>query len=390
MTAGRRVVLLARTVDEVGGLQRVLHTLAAGFVERGHLVELIGMMPAPPGARLPHSSGYRTTVLNDRPEHYPWHPVAAGDALRADRWAKELVRRGQHRRAVRRLRDRLLDGDAPIVVSGQVGPMDWLEDAHVPVRAVVGMSHESYDAAVSREPDLARWIPTRYERIRRHYRDVDRFLVLTDEDAERYRADGFDKVGVMPNPVPVWPEQPSPLTDPVVVAVGRLAPEKRFDLLIEAWQHVRVRAPGWRLEIVGDGPLREALQAQIERMQLADEVTLVGHVDDVTGRLVRSSVFALSSEREGLPLAVAEALAAGLPVVAFDCAPGVRALVRTGQDGLVVPPLDVAALADALASVLEDSALRHRLGTHARRSAQAWSLPVVLDRWDALFDEVAP
>jgi glycosyltransferase involved in cell wall biosynthesis len=390
VTGGQRVVLLARTVDEVGGLQRVLHTLAAGFVDRGHLVELIGMMSAPPGARLQHGSGYRTTVLNNRPEHYPWRPVTATDVLRADRWAKEVVRRRQHRRPVARLRERLLDGDPPIVISGQVGPMDWLTDTHVSPRAVVGMSHESYDAARSREPDLAPWIPTRYERIQRHYREVDRFLVLTEEDAARYRADGFGNVGVMPNPVPIWPEQPSPLSEPVVVAVGRLAPEKRFDLLLEVWRRVSARVPGWRLHIVGDGPLREALQAQIGRLQLGDEVTLVGHVDDVTGWLTGSSIFALSSEREGLPLAAAEALAAGLPVVAFDCAPGVRALVRTGQDGLVVPPLDVTALADALASVMEDADLRRRLGAHGRRSAQAWSLPVVLDRWEALFDEVAP
>ncbi len=112
---------------------------------------------------------------------------------------------------------------------------------------------------------------------------------------------------------------------------------------------------------------------QIERRGLADRVRLTGFVPDVAAELAGASVFAMSSRREGLPMAMLEAMASGLAIVSFDCPTGPRELVEDGTDGLLVPENDVPALSAALARVMADEQLRGRLGTAARVKAAAYS-----------------
>jgi glycosyltransferase involved in cell wall biosynthesis len=148
----------------------------------------------------------------------------------------------------------------------------------------------------------------------------------------------------------------------LVVSVGRLKYPKDTRTLLEA----AARIPGeWRLEVVGDGPERAALE------QLATDVRirLVGERDDVPALLARSSVFVLSSRSEGLPLSVIEAMAAGLPVVASDVG-GLRELVEHEVTGLLVAPGNVDALAEALGRLVADPGLRRRMGDAGRARAE--------------------
>ena len=123
---------------------------------------------------------------------------------------------------------------------------------------------------------------------------------------------------------------------------------------------------------------------QIERRGLADRVRLTGFVPDVAAELAGASVFAMSSRREGLPMAMLEAMASGLAIVSFDCPTGPRELVDDGTDGLLVPENDVAALSAALARVMADEQLRGRLGTAARVKAAAYSTDQLAERWSRL------
>src|SRR5919108_343463 len=90
----------------------------------------------------------------------------------------------------------------------------------------------------------------------------------------------------------------------------------------------------------------------------------------------------LSSINEGLPISLGEAMACGVPSVAFDCAPGVREMVTDGEDGIVVPPLDVPALARGIERLIEDEPLRRRMGARARESARRFTKETILDRWE--------
>jgi glycosyltransferase involved in cell wall biosynthesis len=141
-------------------------------------------------------------------------------------------------------------------------------------------------------------------------------------------------------------------SDIVIAAVGRLAPQKRFDVLLETIARLRAHWPQLRLFVAGEGEERPSLEARIAALDLGHSVRLLGHIDDVTSLHHAADVFVQSAEYEGTPNAVLEAMALGVPVVATD-AGGTREIVRDRIEGLVVPIRDTAALTDAVSDVLE-------------------------------------
>jgi glycosyltransferase involved in cell wall biosynthesis len=175
-----------------------------------------------------------------------------------------------------------------------------------------------------------------------------------------------ERTVVIPNAVDVAATPRAALAGepPVVIAVGRLAAPKDPLTLVRAL--ARVAAPS-RALIVGDGPLRPAVEAEIER--LGAPIALAGERRDVPALLASADAFVLASRSEGAPLAILEAMAAGLPVIASDVG-GVRELVADGETGVLVAPGDPGALAAALERVLADAELRRALGAAGRRRAQ--------------------
>jgi len=149
---------------------------------------------------------------------------------------------------------------------------------------------------------------------------------------------------------------------PVVVASGRLARQKGYDLLLEAHAQIVKDVPH-RLLVLNDGPDAGALQALAQSLGITDSVQFAGAVRDPLPSVARAQVFVLPSRHEGLPLALLEALVLGVPVIAADCSAGVRDALDQGRVGELVPVGDVEALASALASHLRD-------GTRARERAK--------------------
>jgi glycosyltransferase involved in cell wall biosynthesis len=381
----RNVFLVANNIGEIGGLQRVMHTLAAGFADRGHRVELIGVSPGPPGQRISPGEGYTSLTLGPA-EPREWTPRGVRARFRLVKQAKEAMRRRIHSRNVTRLQARLDAVDGGIVIVGQILAMQWIADADTRRFRVIGMSHEAYEASRGLLPTAIG--STRYRRIMQLYPPIDSMLLLTRADAAKFERDGLCNVGVMHNPLPHWPDAVSELTAKSVVALGRLEPEKRYDRLIDAWRIVNRRHPDWSLHIYGAGSLSGQLLEQISSAGLTATTQLMGATHDVAGVLRDASVFALSSEQEGLPLALAEAMSCGVPCVAFDCVPGIREIIRDGEDGLVVPNRDVEALAAGICRLIEDEALRRELGAAARRNIERFRLDRILDQWEELFVQV--
>jgi glycosyltransferase involved in cell wall biosynthesis len=151
--------------------------------------------------------------------------------------------------------------------------------------------------------------------------------------------------------------------EPTVVAVGRLQRPK--DPLTLARAFGRVRA-SFSAVIVGEGPDRPRLEAEIRRLGLDEAVVLAGDRSDVADMLAGADIFVLSSTSEGLPLSILEAMAAALPVVASSVG-GVPEAVEDGDTGLLVPPRDPVRLAAALERLLVDPGLRRRLGANGRK-----------------------
>jgi glycosyltransferase involved in cell wall biosynthesis len=374
----RDIVLVGNEVNELGGVGRWQTSMARLFAERGHRVTVVGV--APPGAPFDLGEAPPFDTLTLHRERPPSPRRTAGLRGRLDLAARRADARRE--RSVREAAERLsavLRARRPggTVVVTQVWAMEWVALADTSGHTVIGMSHESFET--SRRS-------SRFARIKRYYADVDRLLLLTREDADRWIGQGFNHVGCMPNPTPLRSPAPSPRTERTVVSIGRLGYEKGVDMLLDAWAEVAPRHPGWRLRVHGSGPDEEALRRQCTRLGLDGSVEWAGRTEDVAGALARSSVLALSSRGEGFPLALLEAMSCAVPCVAFDCAPGVREIVRHEEDGLLARPGSVLEFARRLDRLLSDAALRDAMGERARENIRRYSPEAITDRWEDLFD----
>lgn len=194
---------------------------------------------------------------------------------------------------------------------------------------------------------------------------------------------------VIPNPVPPPTVTARPgERRPTVIGVGRLFLQKGFDRLIEAFATVAPDFPEWRLKLVGDGPLRDELAALAETLGVAEKVEFTGRSPHPEAHLAEAGLFVLPSRYEGFPNALLEAMALGLPVVAFDCPSGPSAIITHGVDGLLVAADDVAALADSMARLMADRDERHRLGKSAVSVLDRFGIAAVLAEWERLIDGV--
>ena len=365
MAESRDIFIVCNNVEELGGLQRWAHHIALLFTREGHRVHLVGVTHADRRHDYGQDPPYVVSVLHER------QPPAR----------RRRVSRLRHQAMVRQGADRLsalfrTARPGGIVIAAQVWAMEWVARADTAGMPVIGMSHESYAATRG---------SSRYKRVKRHFAGADLMLALTRADADAWAFDDMSNAGAMPNPVHVTPGSLSLRTEPVVVRLGRLSFEKGQDMLLEAWAEVASRHPSWRLRLYGTGPEEDALRKRATELGLDKSVEFPGATSDVETALTGASVFALSSREEGFPMSIIEAMAYGLPTVAFDCAPGVRELITDGHDGLVVTPGNIMEFAAALDRLMDDPRLRDSLGEAARESVHRYAPEAIIDRWERQF-----
>lgn len=364
MIEGRLNVGLVITAMGCGGAERVLATLANHLVARGHRVTLF--------------------VLHE-PEVF--FPLAADVEVRAfatevpgvRRWARPFQRVRWLRRELRRL-------DPQVVVS-------FIEVANVvTLLAALGLGIPVVVAERIYPPEhRVRWPFGLLRRLL--YRRAARVVVQTAQTAAwARRLVPPERVVQMPNPV-VPPSGAAPeLVLPErlwLVGVGRLDPQKRFDLLIRAFAALAPRYPEWSLLVLGEGPQRPNLEKLVGEHGLAGRAWLPGTVPETGPVLRQCRLFALTSRYEGFPNALCEAMACGLPVVSFECPTGPAEIIRHEVDGLLVADGDARAMEAALDRVMGDEALRNALGARANDVTARFSAAEILARWERLCAEVA-
>ncbi|MGW2931703.1 glycosyltransferase family 4 protein [Streptomyces sp. NPDC001156] len=370
----REIYFVANEVNELGGVGRWQAQMARLFAERGHRVRIIGVSPPEVPMDLGEDPPFETVTLYDRRP-----PGRRRPRVRLGRLDPAVHRREAGMRAAAERLTGIFRAARPgaVIIVTQVWAMEWVALADTAGLPVIGMSHESFDA--SRRS-------SRFERVKKYYEGVDRLLVLTQEDADRWVREGLNNVGFMPNPLPLMPGASSPRTEKVVASIGRLSHAKGVDLLLDVWAEAAPRQPGWILRIYGAGEYEDALRQQCTGLGLDDSVEWAGQTDDVTVALGRSSVFVQSSRGEGFPLVILEAMACGVPCAAFDCSPGVREIVRDGEDGLLARHGNISELARQLVRLMADENLRDTMGEKARQNVQRFAPDVITRRWEELFD----
>ena len=396
MTAvSRDIVIVCNNIDEAGGAQRWARSMGDLLSAEGHRVLLVGVagVPAPHDYAAEHDGPlpYKTALLHDepvRPVPRPSldvrmrHPMAG---VKHSRW----LHLQQHGAARLSTLLKPLDAENAVIICVQVFAMEWIAQADTRSIPVIGMSHESYAASMA---------SSRGARVRKLYANLPRFVALTEQDARDWTTKGgMNNTAAMPNPLPIPATGGADPESHVCVALGRLSQEKGFDLLLEAWSYVIQARPDtdWRLKIYGDGPDRAALAAQAQSLGITESVSFEGPTTQVPEALRAGSLFVSASRAEGFPMTLLEALACGLPCVAFDCAPGVREILRgdrpdgeqteTTENGALVSLGNTEAFANQLGKLIDDPALRATLAKAAPDSVARYAPTALAQRWNRLF-----
>ena len=216
-----------------------------------------------------------------------------------------------------------------------------------------------------------RW---RYRTDARTAAKYDKFVVLTEEDRGYWK--GLDNIEVIPNARTFTFETPSTCTAHQVLAVGRYTYQKGFDMLLDAWK--RIDTTGWTLRIAGSG----------EDLGPVPDNVVTGPSSEIKQEYLNSSILAMSSRYEGLPMVLLEAQAAGLPIVSFQCKCGPKDIVEHGVSGYLVPEGDTVALASRLKELMDDEPLRQRMGAAAFEASNRFDIETIMQKWVGLFQRL--
>jgi len=361
-----------------GGVEHVMSTLAGYWAAAGHEVTLLSLGPTGSDA-YPLPPAVRRIGLNLL--HTPRHLLRA-ILDNIERW--------------RKLRSTLLAlrPDAIVSFAAETNILTLAACAGFDIPVVVS---ERVDPRAYRIGWCREWL-------RRRLYPRARAVTVQTEAVRRWMAREIPgaRARVIPNPA-VFPDDAPPgppgasSPDPAlpsggrwIVAMGRLTPQKGFDLLLRAFARCAPDHPEWRLAILGEGRERAPLEALGTELGIRSRLWLPGLVSRPAEILRRADLFVLPSRFEGFPNALLEAMACGLAAIAADCPSGPGDIIREGENGLLVPPEDPDSLSSAMRLLMGNETARRRLASAAPGVTRQFSFDRVMGLWDALLSETRP
>ncbi|MEU1214112.1 glycosyltransferase [Streptomyces sp. NPDC005791] len=371
----------------IGGTIRTTFTLASTLAEQ-HDVEIVSVFRHRDAPKLGAPAGVRMSHLVDLRKSSPGYEGTAADGSGP---ASVFPRGDTRHRQYSRLTDSRIAAhlgalEADVVVGTRPGLNVHIsrQARRGPVR--VGQEHltlESHGYRLRRE-------------IRHRYALLDAVTTVTEADARDYRS-GLRLPGVrieaIPNSVPEPVGPPADGDAKWIVAAGRLHRVKRYDVLVRAFAQIAAVRPEWRLRIYGAGDAsgneQQSLRGLVDELGLRERVRLMGSVDPMEAEWPKNSIAAVTSERESFGMTIVEAMRCGVPVVATDCPHGPAEIIDDGTDGRLVPLGDTGAFSEALLGLIDDDALRRRMGRAARASAARFDPAPIAERHEKLFTELA-
>lgn len=363
-----KIIFLVSSLG-AGGAERVATTLCNAWAERGDVVTLV-----------PTFSGRGECFYELSPDI---GLVYLADLVPSRK--RSLVNQFARLRALRKF----LEAEQPDVI------VSFL--SNVNVAAIVASAGLGIPIVICERTDPFIFPASFLLRLGRRvtYPFADALMVQTQAVASKYKSEKWNlqQLVVIANPAPesILDVQHHGNDGEIrrLLAVGRLDEGKQFCQLIRVFAGFASLHANWNLRIVGDGSLRSELQQQVSSLGLIGRIELPGRTENIGEELAGADVFVLTSKFEGFPNVLLEAMAVGLPCVAYDCPSGPREMSMEGQVALLVPLNDEQALGGALERLMLDDDMRQSLGSRARASViERFSLDKVLEQWDLLFNKV--
>ncbi|HJC98542.1 MAG TPA: glycosyltransferase family 4 protein [Candidatus Phocaeicola merdavium] len=376
-----KIIYCTHSVCNPGGMERVLVNKVTYLVEKLHWdVSIVTTDQKNRPAFYPLPEGVRMTDLGiNYSDDNVKHPIGKIFGY--------LLKRRTHRK---RLTELLMREKADIVVSLYPSESSFIPLIKDGSRKVLELHFcKFFRLQYGRKGLLGlidRWRTRQDERIVRKF---DRFVVLTHEDKGYWG--NLPNIEVIPNAAKFMGNTSSDLTVHRVIAVGRLDYQKGFDRLLRTWRMIQQtgRYADWHLDIFGQGEWHDWLQGMIVDWQLSDTVCIHRPTERIGEEYVASSIIVMTSHYEGFGMVLVEAMACGVPAIAFDCKCGPKDIIRQGENGLLVRDGDIEGLAQAMQCLMDDEPLRLRMGEEAKKVVDTYSEEAVMSQWTALFESLA-
>lgn len=210
-----------------------------------------------------------------------------------------------------------------------------------------------------------------------------KFIALSDENLKEWNV---KKGMVIPNPSWIQSEKVSNLKSKKVIVVARNSYEKGLDRLMVIWQKVILKHSDWILEIYGESV--SDLCPLIQNLGMENNVSLNSPVKIIAEKYLFSSICVMTSRSEGFPMVLLEAMASGLPCVAYDCPSGPGAIIEDGKNGFLIENGNIDSFVEKLEQLIEDENLRIQMGNNANESVKKYDVETIMQQWKSLFESL--
>ncbi len=340
-----------------GGAQRVISILANHWAEKGHVVTIYTL----------DDSATSHFELRSPIELKPLSLMQPSSRI-----TEKVV---NNSRRIKRLRNALVASNPDRVISFCDGTNVLVSAALLGTSLRLVVSDRVFPTRA--ETKLV-WLAAR----KLVYARAERIVLQTEDVKATLPRWLHSRISVIPNPIRANLPTIESYERRRFIGAGRLAPQKGFDLLIDAFAQVADRLPDWELEIFGKGPELSKLQQQSSSLGVHERVHLRGAVSDLPLELRRGGVFVLSSRYEGFPNVLLEAMAVGLPVVATRCRSGPESIVEHGTTGLLADHIDASSLSTAMLELAKNQDRRQSFGQRARAVRETYETTRILQLWE--------
>lgn len=373
------IVYCLQALHRRGGIERVVSMKANYWASQGHSVHIVttDQRNAEPAFELAPSVQLHDLGLNYELDN---------DLGRWGRLKALYLKRPKHKQLLEELLHRIKPDITVSTFFQEAALLPSIQDGSKKVLEL----HSSRYTKILMYPKN-KWLNRVIGRLRiylgdRTSRKYDRFVILTEEEKEQFPY--HNNVSVIPNPRTFAPNTQSDVKTKKILAVGRFEYQKNFSELLTIWSYISRDFPEWTLEIVGDGSFREMLMRQVDVLGIKTQTQISPSTDAIIEHYISSSIYAMTSHFEGLPMVLLEAQAVGLPIVSYACPSGPRDIITDGLDGLdgfLVPTYDLVTFAERLRELMQNNDLRANMSIKALEASERFSQERIMQQWEELF-----
>lgn len=375
-----KLVYYLPSLEAPGGLERIITFKANYFAEQGNDITIVTSELEGRKPYFPLSSQVRHIDLGV-PFDYPYNQT---------RLLKLIKYPFRYHRFRKRLTKVLRELSPDITISTlrrELFFLNKLDDGSIKIGEFHVTRYAYGVEALKNGNPILKWLKAQWsKKFVQNLSQLKQVVLLTYEEAGFWPE--LSNLSVIPNPIITPLNKTSDCKEKRVIAVGRYAPQKGFDKLIDSWALVVQQHPDWSLHIYGDGFLRTELQEQIERLGLTEKCWLEHTVKEIADKYSESSIFVLSSRYEGFGMVITEAMGCGVPPISFACPCGPRDIIKDGVNGLLVEDGNIEDMAKKICYLIENEDKRQEMGKQAYLDAQKYKMENIALQWKKLFETV--